>query len=345
MKNKNFISMLLIGFALVGCAKDQTVDQYDQQQAELDAEKNQPAVGDWYGTVTDPNNAVVGTIHVQLENLSSATNTSDNSTTQTSTLGGSVELTTIPTSQVQITQASYDSNSSTIAATITAGTTSLNLSGTISGNTLTGTVRVQGESTASNFIAFRGTNSTAQNLVISSDRGKTGNLNFAQSTPKATPGLCELLNKSQAPFPPPATLGNKNGRKPTPPTAPSGLDCNVILQMTIQQVTPNPATNFLNAFSDDRTVMLNILYYFVGQTGNIGSQTEQGTPLSSVQFNSVNWDSVSGDLDSVNVSGINFNTIDCKPKTFAAGQGWNCAITQQGYPFSADFAPGNIVTQ
>jgi hypothetical protein len=364
MKNYKLLSMLGLGLILFGswgCAKDQTVAEYDSAQAAKQAAQNLPAVALWVGPVTDSNNSTMGMIQLNLENQSQAETAADNTTTQMTVLGGQAELTTLPDADAQVTLGNFipdsdNSSNGTLTATITAkdangNAETLTLTGTISGNTMTGQIQVQGEATQMSFVATKGASASSQNLVISSNRMQFENQpNFSTLTPVSMSGnVCGIFNT-----PPSGQVCEEVGQTcSTPSPAPSTTStCGSNIEMAIIENSPNDEVNFYNAFTDTPTVQVDLNYYVPLAIGsNISLQTGQTITADDLfiqthlQFTAVTLDLVSHTLSGTGTTATGGTSrLDCSSTSTSKGQGWSCNINNSGtsLPPGVVFAPGQL---
>jgi hypothetical protein len=142
-----------------------------------------------------------------------------------------------------------------------------------------------------------------------------------------TPIVSSFCESMQQPASPPACLGEAC------PVAPvSSNACGVSIEMVITQdnISGSPSTQ------------LDLMYYY----GSIPQGDEGLIPLASVFFPSATLDTTSNQLQAWNLSNEGMNSISCQAVTLANALGWNCTITNSGFPPSqVVFAPGQISSQ
>jgi hypothetical protein len=364
MKNYNLLSSLVLGMVLFGswgCAKDQTVAEYDNEQAAKQAAQNLPAVATWVGPVTDSDNSTVGMLQLNLQNQSAVETANDNTTTQMTVLGGQAQLTNVPNSETQISQGHFnpdDDNSSngTLTATIMGKDASGNaqtllLSATISGNTMTGQVQA-GADTPLNFVASKGASPTSQNLVITSKRAQFENQSFFSTLAPVTVAgsACPIFNTDVV-DPTCETLG-----KTCILQTPAKATCGSNIEMAIVEDNPDGEVNFFNVFTDQPTVQVDLNYY-VPVPLNVPVPTASALPSNQtittddlfvqthLQFTAVTWDRDSKELkgNGTTVSG-GTSRLECSSISSSNGQGWSCNINNGGtdFPSNVVFAPGQL---
>jgi hypothetical protein len=353
MKNYNLLSMLVLGTVLFGswgCAKDQTVAEYDNEQAAKQAAQNLPAVALWVGPVTASDNSTVGMVQLNLQNQSQIETAADNTTTQMTVLGGQAELTNVPNSDAQIIGGHFapngdNSSNGTLSATITAkdangNAQSLNLTATISGNTMTGQIQA-GADTPLNFVATKGASPTSQNLVITSKREQFENGNVCAIFGAPLVAVqCEKTGGCASP-------------SPTPTPSSSTIDCGSNIEMDVVENYNDGSTNFFNVFTEQPTVQVDLNYYVPLALGtNPSLQLNQTITTDDLfiqthlQFTAVTWDLESNPnrLYGIGTTTSGTSRLDCSATSTSKGQGWSCNINNGGtsLPPGVVFAPGQL---
>jgi hypothetical protein len=360
MKNYKLLSMLILGtllFGSFGCAKDQTVAEYDNAQAAREAQQNLPAVAQWVGPVTSPQSGTVGLLQLNLQNQSTPVTANDNTTAQQTVLGGQAEFTNVPNSQATITSANFtpdsdNSNNGTLAAYITATdatnkSQTLTLTGTINGNTMNGQIEVQGDpSTLMNFVASKGASSTSQNLVITSKKAQFQNeLYFSTQSPIVTNNI--LCQQNDVLPPPCYDVAGKGLVCPAPSPNPSPSAgpavCERNIQMTIIEKNPVGEVNFFNVVTDQPTVQVDVAYYDAFSGPSAEANNDNLLPGTYLQLPTVTWDldATSPSLSGSSPSGTGTDRLDCS----ANGLGWSCTITNLGATVTVQLSPGQLSTQ
>jgi hypothetical protein len=302
------------------------------------------AVGKWTGPITAPDGSIIGTIEIDLQNETVPESVANGTFDQATVLSGMVRLSNLRNSEAAITNASFDSDDGSLAATIavqdanqTAQTVAL--SGKIVGATFTGQIQVMGDSTAMTFVATNGSSSTSPSSTVTSKRMQFEKSTYYSTTSPVSSNstICQAVMQ-QLPSAP--CVGGSVC--PAPSAIPSSA-CQEGIQMTISEGNTSADVNFYNAFDDQPSVQVELTYYSIPPSSNSQQvSSDNMLTMSYLQFQSVIWDISSNELQGLSTSSLGMSTLNCQATTLPSGQGWNCNINNSGTSYQAIFAPGRL---
>jgi hypothetical protein len=314
------VASTLVAFVVVGCAKDQTLDEYHDKEAEQDVARLNAFAGSYTGTLTNTDtNQSIGAMEIDLKTQLTTTPNADNTeNTISAGLGGQSIISTAqnPVGIGTITSATCDAYndsstcpfSGTITATLSNNTTaSLSISGTISGNTFTG-----------NFTSTSGITVTNNSFTLTKSNVAAGTAqlgNGHQPSPTADrhkyKGSYQSINLAGA-FEP----GSK-GQYSQPSSTQS-------VYLTIENASSTPAENFINAISSEPLVTVSMNSQDPDITSS--SLTNVNTSFADVYLNETNGLFIAKSSPTL-ASGATCNeTLTCNQSggSYNASVPWSC---------------------
>jgi hypothetical protein len=248
----------VIPFVLTGCAKDETLDEYHDQQVQQDLTRLNTFAGDYVGTLTNTGTGqTIGTFEVDLTTQLTATlNEESTQNTDFAGLAGTViaSSSTLPQGSTAISQASCpssnDSNtcpfSGQLNVTLPNGVAAtLALSGTISGNTFTGQLTsTNAQVTNSSFNLTRnGSSVAAGTSSLSTGNSSTGTLIYMGSYQDTNIGSTFVQSDPDK---------NKGGKSPQGSVETLGV------VMTLYDAANDPGQIFVEYVSSQTLVDVNL---------------------------------------------------------------------------------------
>ena len=307
-----FLGMVSASAMLTGCAKDQTVDQFQADQVKQQLGKIQAVSGIYAGSlVSVKDGSTLGPLSIDLEpETTIEENSAHTGTQQVATIRGQVTFNGDTRAAVAFEQGYYSSDSGYFKSQIpvqldSGGTGELEISGTISGNTFTGQIGAQDyPNLGGNFTLTLGAASASQSL----SSGTSGN---------PTNSVQVYIGSRQ--------VQSKDTIDPTK------LDTiSETVTMTVDSSYNTPEENFLNLFVPTRSTQVTF--------GYMNNQI----PL---LFNNAKFDdrigNLSGDTTLTDGGDTFIDHMDCRQATQSGKNGWNCKISNsvKGQLLSSFFSP------
>jgi hypothetical protein len=348
MKRNNFFKAkfgILVGatlaFVVVGCAKDQTLDEYHENQVQQDLTQMNMAAGTYTGTLTNTNtNQSIGNLEIDLNTQLTPTPNSNNTenTTSAGLVGKAILSTsTNPQSIAPISNASYNvfnnSSSGTFSGTITStlsdsSTVSVQITGTISGNTFTGSF-----TSSNNVLKNTSFTLTKSNVAAGTAQLGNGHQPSLSSTLHTYKGSYAGQNLGSTFFPDPSKVKTQS---------PASSQQTVFL--VIDESSNTSSQNFINAISFQP--LLTVSMNTQDPSAPAGSAATANN--SNTSFENVSLDEISGVFTALQTVSIGTGE-NCTEKlrctqggTYNASAPWTCDYTDTcGSPISFTASPQN----
>jgi hypothetical protein len=305
----SFLVLISLAFVVVGCAKDQTLDEYHQERVNQDVTRLQTVSGKYTGTMTNQvTQASMGSVEIDLGTaLVPVSNADDTQMTTEAELTGTVTLNS--QGAVQISQFAYISSDNATTGQITgkisidSGAQVLDISGTLTNGTLTGVITSDGTSAT--------TVQPGQFVVsIGGPAPGTASLSAAPVTSKNTQH--EYTGVVKDPSTSPISTTKKGNQVPSAQ--------GVVL--TIRPTALTPQELFFQAFSQTLNVTATLVF------NHTEINTGEAVTDNQVSFTAVSLDIVSGSFQATGTYAGNVNTpigLNCSQgHKFDPSATWNC---------------------
>jgi len=324
MKRNKFLklklsSLGLISLALVvvGCAKDQTLDEYHQNEVNNNLTRMNGVAGKYTGTLTNQaTQASMGTIEIDLGTTLVPVNNSDNTqmTTEAALTGTVIINSTYLQGSAQVSNLAYgglDSSKSgpltgNINIALSNGTTvGLALSATIANGNLTGSISSNGQSAT---VVQTGQFSTSLNAPQAGTQGLTANAPTLSLEHYYTGSVKDAVSPTTP----------KSGKTTTTSSSQT-------IVMTTHLISLSPAEWLFDNFSQQLNMEVTLSFLYVDPT------TGKTSTDSEVTFPSVSVDVLSGNFSQTGNFAGNVNTgvaLSCSQASgkYSASASWNCTF-------------------
>jgi hypothetical protein len=306
-----FLGVVSVSAVFAGCAKDQTVDQWQADQVKQQLGKIQAVSGIYAGNlISVKNGSTLGPLSIDLEPDTTIEENSDHTgTQQVAAIRGQLAFNGDSSADVAFAQGYYNADSSYFKSTIpitldAGGTGQLDISGTISGSTLTGQIG------AHDYPNLGGTFTLTLGAASSSQGLSTGSSGNPSNQVQVYYGSRQVQSAS-------GTLSKLNTVTES-------------VTMTVDSSYTTPEESFLNLFVPTRYTQVTF--------GYMNNQI----PL---LFTNAKIDDrvrgLSGDVTLTDGGDTFIDHMACFQATQSGKSGWNCKVTNsvKGQILSSYFGP------